>query len=257
MERQARKLADALAALAPWRGYPEALALVSVPGEAETAALRQRLSQTIAARQKHVERLADKTAEAERLEGRGGGRRARGRTRRRRRRRRLRAAREAAWSAHRAALSASTADAFEAAMRRDDAAGAARLANARELAAARERAIKLAGVEAECARASADLDAADRALRALDHEIAALMPATPPAGRDPLSFLDAWRARREEAMAIVEALARRQGRRAARERRRLARVRALSDALKAVGVAACGGRRARSADRVGRDGDRG
>src|SRR5208337_1915135 len=67
MERQARKLADALAALAPWRGYPEALALVSVPGEAEIAALRQRLSQTIAARQSHVDRLADKTAEAERL----------------------------------------------------------------------------------------------------------------------------------------------------------------------------------------------
>ena len=49
-------------------------------------------------------------------------------------------------------------------MRRDDAAGAARLANARELAAARERAVKLAGVEAECARAKADLEAAERAL---------------------------------------------------------------------------------------------
>ncbi len=56
-----------------------------------------------------------------------------------------------------------TADAFEAAMRRDDEAGAARLANARELAARRERIVKLAGVEAECARARADLDAAERA----------------------------------------------------------------------------------------------
>ena len=86
-------------------------------------------------------------------------------------------------------------------MRRDDAAGGARLAGARELAAARERAIKVAGVEAECARARADLAAADKALVAIDHEIAALMPAAPPAGRDPLSFLDAWRAKRDEALA--------------------------------------------------------
>ena len=73
-------------------------------------------------------------------------------------------------------------------MRRDDAAGAARLANARELAAARERAMTLAGVEADCARAKADLAAAEIALEALDHEIAAVAPVAPPAGRDPLSF---------------------------------------------------------------------
>ena len=65
----------------------------------------------------------------------------------------IRSARDAAWSAHRAALDRTSADAFEAAMRRDDAAGAARLAGARELAALRERAIKLAGVEAERAHA--------------------------------------------------------------------------------------------------------
>jgi uncharacterized protein YhaN len=236
MERHARKLADALAALAPWRGYPEALALLSVPGEAEISALRERLSQRIAARQSTVDRLADKTAEAERLGAEAaaaaratelvGDDVAAD----------LRAAREAKWSTHRASLSALSADAFEAAMRRDDAAGAARLANARELAAQRERAVKLAGVEAECARASADLDGAERALHALNHEIAALMPAATPKGREPLSFLDAWRARREEAMAIIAAL--RDAKEAARRANdgALRAWRALSDALKAVGV---------------------
>ena len=113
----------------------------------------------------HVDRLAGKTAEAERLgaetavaaraiEFVGDGVAAD-----------LRLARDAAWSHHRALLSDSSAAAFEAAMRRDDAAGAVRLANARELAAQRERAVKLAGVEAECARARADLDAAERALQ--------------------------------------------------------------------------------------------
>jgi uncharacterized protein YhaN len=203
MEKQARKLQAVLAGLGPWRGDPEALAYVSVPTEAETSALRQRLSQAVAARQNHAGRLADKTREAQRLKAEAAaaaratdlvGDSAASQ---------LRAAREAAWSAHRAALSAATADVFEAALRRDDAAGAARLANARELAAGRERAVKLAGVEAERALAKADLDAAEQALDALDHEIAALMPAPPPTGRDALGFLDAWRVRRDEAMAIV------------------------------------------------------
>ncbi len=205
MEKQARKLLDALAALAPWRGLPEALADVSVPGEVDTAALRQRLSQALAERQNHVQRLADKNGEAERLKAEAAaataeivGDDAAAE---------IRSAREGAWAAHRAALSASSADTFEAAMRRDDAAGAARLANAREVAAARERAIKLAGLEVERARAKSDLDEADTALNALDHEIAALMPAPPPRGRDPLSFLDAWRAGREVALEIVKSIA--------------------------------------------------
>ncbi len=236
MQRQGRKFRDALAALAPWRGDEDALALVAVPGEAEIATLRQRLSQAMAARQSAVDRLADKTGEAERLKAEAaaaarateliGDDAAAD----------LRAAREVAWSGHRAALSDATADAFEAAMRRDDEAGAARLANARELAARRERTVKLAGVEAECARARADLDAAERACRALDHEIAALMPAAPPKGRDPLSFLDAWRTRRDEAMAIVAA--HRESKEAARRANEdaLRACRALSDALNAAGA---------------------
>ncbi len=119
---------------------------------------------------------------------------------------RLRSAREAAWSAHRAALDRGDRRRLrsgDAARRRG---GRGEVANARELAALRERAIKLAGVEAERARAAADLEAADKAIAALDHEIAAIAPAAPPQGRDPLAFIDAWRTKRDEALALVEAL---------------------------------------------------
>jgi uncharacterized protein YhaN len=236
MEKQGRKLRDALAALAPWRGDPESLASVSVPNEAETAALRQRLLETKAARQSHLDHLAEMIGEAERLKAEAAvaaratdviGDDAAAE---------LRAARDDAWSAHRAVLNRSTADAFERAMQRDDAAGAVRLANARELAAARERAIKLAGVEAECTRARADLASAESALHALDSEIAALMPASPPNGRDTLSFLDAWRTRRDEAVALVCAIkeAKDAARRAFEDSERSRR--GLSGALSAAGI---------------------
>ena len=236
-DKLARKLADALAALAPWQGQPEDLAGVTVLSEAETAALRLRMSQALAARQMHLRRLADKSGEAERLRAEAevasraaevvGDDVASA----------LRSAREAAWSVHRAALNASSADTFEAAMRRDDAAGATRLANAREVAALRERAIKIAGVEAERVRAGTDLDAADEAIRSLDREIAALMPVTPPLGRDPLSFLDAWRTSREAAMEIVGALNElKDAARRANDDAEQAR-RSLCEAMRVVGVA--------------------
>ena len=149
----------------------------------------------------------------------------------------IRSAREAAWSTHRATLGRASADLFEAAMRRDDAAGAARLASARELAALRERAIKIAGLEAECARTKADLEAAEKTIGALGHEIAALSPAAPPHGRDPLAFIDAWRIRRDEALTLAEAL-RQSGRAASSAQDDGRRVReALCAALRAASVA--------------------
>ena len=206
MEKLARKLVDAVAALAPWSGSVETLALVAVPGEAETASLRQRLSQVRASREQHVDRVAAKTGEVERLKAEAAAAARAADLVNDEAAADIRAAREAAWTVHRAALDAATADAFEATMRRDDVTGAVRLAGARELAAIRERAIKVAGVEAESAGAHADLDAADQALVAIDHEIAALIPVTPPDGRDPLSFLDAWRSKRDEALGLIAAL---------------------------------------------------
>jgi uncharacterized protein YhaN len=237
IDKLTRKLKDAFAALAPWRGNVEGLASFAIAGEAETAELRRRASQAKADRQQALALLAAKAGEAERLKAEAtaaarapdlpGDEAAA----------EIRSAREAAWSAHRANLDRAGADVFEAAMRRDDAAGAARLAGARELAALRERAIKIAGVEAERERARAGLDAADKALSALDGEIAALSPGHPPPGRDPLAFIDAWRMKRDEALTLAEAL-RQAGDAARRAEEDGARARArLTSALRAAGVA--------------------
>ncbi len=236
-DKQSRRLLNALAALAPWRGDPEALALVAVPGEAEIGALRERLSRTRALRGQHADRLAAKTGEAERLRAEAAVAARAADLVSDDLAADIRTAREAAWSAHRAELNVASADAFEAAMRRDDAAGAARLANARELAAARERAMTLAGVEADCARAKADLAAAEIVVEALDHEIAAVAPVAPPAGRDPLSFVDAWRVKRDEALELIAGLYETKDARCRIEDEAAGGRRALSEALRAAGVA--------------------
>ena len=208
IETTMRKLKEAFAALAPWRGDAEALAQAPVPDEAKTAELRRRAARSEALRQQAVDLLAARTREAERLRvevaaaSRGAdllGDEAAAE---------IRYAREAAWLAHRASLDRTSADAFEAAMRRDDTTGAARVAGARELAALRERAVKLAGVEAEREHAEADLKAADKSIAALDLEIATIAPVAPPQGRDALAFIDAWRAKRNEALTLIDALKR-------------------------------------------------
>ena len=232
-----RKLKEAFAALAPWRGNAETLAQAPVPDEAKTAELRRRVARSEALRQQALDLLAAKTREAERLRveaaaaSRGAdllGDEAAAE---------IRSARDAAWLAHREALDRTSADAFEAAMRRDDAAGAARVAGARELAALRERAVKLAGVEAERVHAEADLEAADKSIAALDLEIATIAPVAPPQGRDALAFIDAWRAKRNEALTLTDALRRSEdAERRAEDEGERTRER-LSAALRAAGVA--------------------
>ena len=146
-----RKLKEAFAALAPWRGNAEALALVAVPDEAETAELRRARREVRGASPAGRRSIwRPRLGEAERLQGRSRGRQraARISSATRPRPRFARRARPRGWRiARRSTGQAPTL--FEAAMRRDDAAGATRLAGARELAGLRERAVKLAGVEAE------------------------------------------------------------------------------------------------------------
>ncbi len=233
-----RKLEEAFAALAPWRGNTEALARVIVADEAQTAGLRRRAAQSEALRRQAFDLLAAKTREAERLKVEVGaaahgtkliGDEAAAE---------IRSARDAAWAAHRATLGQTSADAFEAAMRRDDVVGGARLAGARELAAVRERVIKLAGLEVEREHARADLEAADKAAAALELEIAAIAPIAAPRGRDALGFIDAWRAKRNEALTLVEALQRQEdAERRAHDEGERTRER-LSAALRATGVVA-------------------
>ena len=236
IDKTTRKLKEVFAALAPWRGNKEALARVVVPDEAETAELRRRVAQSEALRRQALDLLATKTREAERLKVEAvaaaratdllGDEAAA----------EVRSARDAAWVTHRAALDETSANAFEAAMRRDDLAGAARVAGARELADLRQRAIKLAGVELEREHAKADLEAADKAIAALDLEITTIAPVVAPQGRDALGFIDAWRLKRNDALTLIDALRRaedaehRSADEGARTRERL------SAALRATGV---------------------
>ena len=134
-----RKLKETFAALAPWRGNAEALAGAAVPGEAETAALRRRAAKAEALRQQASDLLGAKTAEAERLKAEAAAVAGGADLLSDEAAATVRSTRDAAWSTHRAALDPASADIFEAAMRRDDAANAARVAGARELAAMRER----------------------------------------------------------------------------------------------------------------------
>ena len=231
-----RKLKEVFAALAPWRGNAGALARVVVPDEAETAELRRRVAQSEALRRQASDLLAAKTREAERLKVEAGAASRAADLLGDEAAAEIRSVRDAAWVAHRAALDQTSADAFEAALWRDDTAGGARLAGARELAALRERAIKLAGVEVEREHAKADLDAADKAVAALELEIATIAPVAPPQGRDALGFIDAWRAKRNEALTLIDALRRSEEaeRRAADEGERTRE--RLSAALRATGL---------------------
>ncbi len=88
MDKHARKLSEALAALAPWRGDVDGLASVQVPSEAEIAELRRRLSQAEASRQQKLNRSRPQVGRGGAAEGRGRGRRADVRSRFGRRRRR-------------------------------------------------------------------------------------------------------------------------------------------------------------------------
>ncbi|PZQ47527.1 MAG: hypothetical protein DI556_16900 [Rhodovulum sulfidophilum] len=142
-----------------------------------------------------------------------------------------RAGRDAAWSAHRAALNAPTAEAFEQAMRADDAAreGYAAAAESRtRLAQATETAARLRAVRdraaAALAAAGADLAAASTAVAALAARFG--LPATAPA--------DALRQRRDRLAAAALAAGRAEARRsvlAARRDTRAAALAALRDAL--------------------------
>ena len=84
--------------------------------------------------------------------------------------------------------------------------------------------------------AKADLEAADKAIAALDLEIATIAPVASPQGRDPLAFIDAWRAKRNEALTLVDALQRSEdAERRAEDEGERTRER-LSAALRATGV---------------------
>ena len=110
VDKATRKLKEAFAALAPWRGNAEALARVAIPGEAETAELRRRAAQVEALRRQAVDNLTARTGEAERLKAETAAATRAADLLSDEAAAKIRSARDAAWFAHRAALSRASAD---------------------------------------------------------------------------------------------------------------------------------------------------
>ncbi|HEY1944816.1 MAG TPA: AAA family ATPase [Roseiarcus sp.] len=203
-------LADALAALAPWRGEPEALVGLTVP---EAHQLQSWRAQADAAQ----DRIAKRASEIDRLEGEIARLTAE--------RSALaaiaglvtdedanaiRGERERAWTEHRKRLDGASADQFEALLRRDDAAAAGRFAHLANLTKLQENARALAVAEVECARAqgqragaAADADALANSMRDAIAAVSPLLPENwPPAS------LEAWLGRREKALGVGRELRR-------------------------------------------------
>ena len=229
-------LAERLRGLQPWTGDAEELAAVIVPEQAQLQAWKAALE---AARKRHdgcaadVERLT--TARLQLMADRdaialGAGvvsdRDAAS----------IRAAREAAWAAHRRALDAASADGFEAVLRQDDRVMDARLHHQADVARLHQTAAQLARTEAEAARAATLLEAATARLQAVEAEVAAAMaPVLPDSGS--LVQFEGWLEKRRQALEIRAAL--KQEERALRQAEAdgTAARRRLLDALAAAGVA--------------------
>ncbi len=197
-------LAEALAALRPWRGDAADLAALDAPAAADVAAAGAEIARCAAAedsaRQAHDLAASDADRSMAELAALGdaaalkdGADHAA-----------IRADRDRLWAAHRQALDAATADAFEAALRRDDAATELRLTQAGAIARAAELRVAAAGKAADRKRAERALaEAAAKTIAArarLSEMVAAVSPALNP--RMTAEALTAWLGRRDDALRI-------------------------------------------------------
>ena len=236
-EAAARDRLDALlAALAPWRGDGAALAALVLPGTAQVQAWRQQmrdLDERAARAAAELARLDDAiarlTAQAQAAVAGGQPDLADLAA--------LRAARERLWAAHRASLTAASADAFEAALRQDDQATAA-LAQAQSAAQQRAEArLQLDDLTIDRDRQMAM--AAEARARAGDARaaLAVALPAGLAADTGP-DALEDWMRRRALALEGHAAWQAAQRDLVTAETRQAAVTTALAAALRAVGLAA-------------------
>lgn len=195
-------LAECLAALAPWKGDLDALAVIRAPLDRD------------------IESLSERLAEAERNMADTGKELARLRSEQRRLRTELQSSvettgivtdqqaatarmeREQAWARHRAALDGVTADAFETLLRNDDIITSARLGRAGEVERLNQAARALSLVEAALTEQVQARSAAEGELRAVRETIAAVLAAVSPAlpGDMGLHHLEDWLRRREDTL---------------------------------------------------------
>ncbi len=206
-ERRAR-LGERLDALRPWRGEADRLVELSVPQASEIAAWKEGEKRAGASLDKHsgdLERAEDSramlAAELEAIRALSG-------TVDDERAASIRGEREAAWAAHRSRLDAGSADAFEAALRRDDQFTTVRLGHERERAKLHEaeRGLHVANLALERARGLRDAaserqrlvrESTGAAIRAISPDLPESMAA---------SDVEAWLGHRAEAIGALTAL---------------------------------------------------
>ncbi|OJY64446.1 MAG: hypothetical protein BGP12_15220 [Rhodospirillales bacterium 70-18] len=202
------RLEHALAALQPWHGTLEALAAMAVPDAARLAGWTEALDATDRDAAKRADRLAVLDADLAQMGDEQAALVAVAGVTTDREAAALRAARDAAWAAHRRALDAETADSFADALRQDDAVTAARLNHQADVARAGELARSLHRRTAERQREEAAQQAGATRRAALTAEIATAvaggMPGLPEAM--PPRVLEVWLARRAAAVEAWEAL---------------------------------------------------
>ncbi len=201
-------LAERLAALAPWQGDGDALAVLIVPTAADIADWKSALDNGMAEETQYradLDRLTTQVAREEAaiaaldaLAGMGSEAEAAA----------ARLGREAAWAAHRAALDLASADAFEAAMRRDDVAGEARLLHVSEGARRAQIAETLAVTRAERLRAGELLAATTERRTLLRADIDARLERIVPGlmAASGLSGAETWLQRRTLALEARDAV---------------------------------------------------
>jgi uncharacterized protein YhaN len=190
-----------MAALVPWCGNAEELAALTLPDPTTVEAWQEEAQQ-------HAAVLARRRDDIKRLEGELDGRSAEldaigsvAGLLSDQQAAEVRGAREAAWSEHRRALELTTADVFEAALRRDDIVSGARLKYERDLAKLHETAQAVAIKRAEVKRARASLAeavAGQEAHAALVAEAATRIGAAL-ADFSPMRLL-AWMGKRDDAL---------------------------------------------------------
>lgn len=235
--RREARLGDAMALLAPFADDAAALAALIAPSAAMIADWRERRRRADAARVQYaadVSRLANEIA---RLQAEAAALSERASARVDAEADAARAARDAAWTAHRERLDAASADSFEAALRRNDAAMLARLAHVGDAARRAEIATTLAVTRAEAERAAALRTEAEAELRRIDEAIRAAGDALAPGitTRAGLDGLEEWLRRRDQALEAFAAAKEARGAAASAEAMVQAATARLGDALARTG----------------------
>jgi len=212
---QRRDVADAsarldqrLQLLAPWRGDAGALAAMAAPADsllatlgrelAEALRARDHLNQTIEGQRADLDKTLAQLAGLARITGAAdetGVAQARAR-------------REQAWAAHRLTLDATSADAFEAAMRHDDMVAETRLTRQKELLQAVQLRQQQAQIEQRLGQLAGRLSEADSRICALRQQTGTLAGALSPelAALDAPDALADWLQRRQRALEAWEPL---------------------------------------------------